>query len=68
MDHPAVIEAMRTGYAEKEPEVIGNDALGNEVYVGDEVYVLDGEMFLEIELGSQATEILELLGAERKTA
>ena len=68
MDHPAAIEVMRTGYADKEPDVVGTDALGNEVYKGDEIYILDGEMFLEIELGSQATEILELLGAERKKA
>lgn len=68
MDHPAVVEIMRTGYAEKEPDVVGSDALGNEVYKGDEILVFEDEIFLTLELSSETIEVLEIVGAEYQTA
>ncbi|WP_339161732.1 hypothetical protein [Siminovitchia sp. FSL W7-1587] len=51
-----------------EPKVIGTDALGNEIFAGDEVYEYESELFVIEELSHDAREILQLLGATKKTA
>ena len=68
LEHPVVTAIRRYGYPEPEPEPIGEDFFGNPVYPGDEIWVIDDLIFLDNELGYQATQILEALGAERRTA
>lgn len=68
MDHPAVIEIMRTGYAEKEPEFYGEDQFGREVYKGDEILKIDDSFFRVRGLHEEAIEALEIVGAEYQTA
>ncbi|MEN1968984.1 hypothetical protein WMZ97_13035 [Lentibacillus sp. N15] len=65
MDHPMVVDIMRTGYPAhvKEPEPYGDDALGNEVFKGDEIYVFDDEFFLKETLMQESIELLEVIGA-----
>lgn len=70
MDHPMVTEIMRTGYPShvKEPELYGDDALGNEVFKGDEIYVFEDEFFLRETLIQESVELLEIIGATLTTA
>lgn len=69
MDHPMILEIERTGYPYGyENDLRGTDSLGNEIYKGDKVYVLNDEYFLADELTPQSTEILEMLGADTKEA
>lgn len=65
MDHPTVTEIMRTGYPAgmEEREVHGVDALGNEVFKGDEIYIFNDEFFLKDELIGESVELLEIIGA-----
>lgn len=69
LEHPDITHINRTGYPRgyEELEAIGIDALGNEVYEGDEILVLDDEVFLVQELGMESIEILEILGANYET-
>lgn len=69
LEHPDITHINETGYPRgyEEPEAIGIDALGNEVYEGDEILVLDDEVFLVQELGMESIEILEILGADYET-
>jgi len=68
LEHPVVTAIRRYGYPEPEPRLIGEDFFGNPIHEGDEIYVLDEYVFLDAELGYQAAQILEALGAKRKTA
>lgn len=69
MDHPVVAEIERTGYPiGYQNNVVGTDALGNELYKGDSILQIDNEKFLVDELTPQSIEILETLGAYRKNA
>jgi hypothetical protein len=69
LEHPLIKEALLIGYPYGyENDYMGDDALGNEIYKGDEVFYLNDEYFLKDALSSDATEILELLGAETKIA
>ena len=70
MDHPMVRQIERTGYPAgyQEREYYGIDALGNEVYKGDEILVYEDEFFLVEPLISETVEALEIVGAERKIA
>ncbi|MBU5594888.1 hypothetical protein KQI76_06895 [Amphibacillus sp. MSJ-3] len=65
MEHPAVYRTRQTGYPGKEPNIYGTDARGNEVYVGDEIYIYDEEFWLADELSQDAIEVLEHFGAKR---
>lgn len=62
-DHPVIERIMRTGYPSPEPKPLGEDALGNEIYEGDELLVLDDYEFVKEELSYDAREILDMLGA-----
>ena len=65
MDHPEILAMQRTGYPSwmQEPEVIGVDSMGVEIYQGEEIYVLDDECYVKEELSYDAIEILEKHGA-----
>jgi len=66
VDHPEVLHIMRTGYPSwnQEPRIVGTDSLGNDIYEGDELYVLDDEVFIKEELSYDAVEILEKIGVD----
>ncbi|SEA53041.1 hypothetical protein SAMN05421743_105192 [Thalassobacillus cyri] len=70
MKHPVVEQIERTGFPLdiQEPEIYGTDALGNEVVLGDTIYVFNDEFFLKDTLLQESIELLEVLGAEEKTA
>jgi len=70
MDHPLVKQIERYGYPSgyEERKYYGVDALGNEVYKGDEILVYEDEFFLVEALISETIEVLEIVGAERKIA
>lgn len=70
LQHSDVTTAMQTGYPSwnQEPEMIGFDDLGNEIYSGDIVYELDDHVFVVEELGFDSKLILEKLGADREIA
>lgn len=65
MEHPAVYRTRLTGYPEKEPEVYGTDYRGNEVYVGDEIYIYEDEFWLVDDLSANEMELLEFFGAKK---
>lgn len=68
IEDPVIEKVNRTGYPKKEQEPVGDDFFGNEVFPGDEILVLDDEMFLIEELNVQTKEILKHLGAVEKIA
>ncbi|MBX0358945.1 hypothetical protein [Halobacillus sp. Nhm2S1] len=70
MNHPVLDQIERTGYpvGVPEPDHYGLDGLGNEVFSGDEIYVLNDEFFLKETLMQESREVLETLGAEEKKA
>ncbi|MEN2466712.1 hypothetical protein [Ornithinibacillus sp. JPR2-1] len=70
MEHPAITHMERTGHPTYSPkrEEYGVDALGNEVFVGEEILVLEDDFYLVEELTAQSKEILEQLGATYKIA
>lgn len=69
MDHPMTIEIERTGYPKAfRPKVYGIDALGNEVYIGEEILVLEDEFYLKENLISESIEILNKHGATSEVA
>lgn len=65
---PIIKHIERTGYppGAREPRVLFEDSLGHEVYEGDEVLELDDEIYLIHEISSDAVEILERHGADRR--
>lgn len=70
MEHPEITQIRQYGYPRMNvyTNQYGIDALGNEVFNGDEILVFEDTFFLVEELGDQAKEILELLGARYKQA
>lgn len=66
MDHPVVKEIERYGYPDgyEERKHYGIDALGNDVYKGDEILVYEDEFFLVEALISETIEALEIVGAK----
>lgn len=61
---PRITRTMRTGYPEPvNDEPYGEDFFGNEVFLGDEILVLDDEFFLKEMLSTDAIEILRHFGA-----
>lgn len=69
IQHPVITQMERTGYPYSERrEEVGVDPLGNMVYDGDEILVIDDEFYLVEELSIDAIEILERHGAVYMTA
>ncbi len=69
MDHPMLLEIQRTGYPYGyENDYMGEDSLGNEIYKGDRVYVINDNYFLADSLVEETKEVLEMLGAITKCA
>ena len=67
MEHPDITTVRNYGCTEKEPQLLLLDELGNEIYEGDEVLDLDTMLFSVFDLSRDAIEILEMLGAVRRT-
>ncbi|MGM8215148.1 hypothetical protein ACLIA0_06160 [Bacillaceae bacterium W0354] len=68
LEHPVVAEIRRTGYPEQ-PNIYGTDLLGNEVYVGEEIYFLgNGEFIGAEELSEDSKKILEYLNVPKTIA
>jgi len=63
IEDPRITRINRTGYPETEKEPYGEDFFGNEVFLGDEILVLDDEFFLKEMLSTDAIEILRHFGA-----
>lgn len=60
MDHPVVEKLEREGLPEA--DIYGMDSLGNEVFVGDEIYWFDEDhYYLKETLSGDAEEILQQL-------
>lgn len=69
MDHPVVERIQRTGYPWSDRrEEWGVDALGNDVYTGDEILRYEDEFFLVDTLTLEGREILEIVGAVYEVA
>lgn len=70
LEHPDITRTIRTGYPVYRPrrEEYGIDALGNEVFVGEDILVLDDEFYLVEELSCDARRILEIHGASYEIA
>lgn len=67
MDHPAIVLMERKGEIDLQ-KMLCIDALGNEVFEGDEIFEHNDEVFLIETLGHEAKEILEIIGANKKIA
>lgn len=65
VENPMVIDSL---WNDRERKEVGTDALGNEIFEGDEVFEYNEELFVVEELSYDAREILELFGAVRKIA
>ncbi|MDC3414299.1 YqaI family protein [Terrihalobacillus insolitus] len=66
IEHPQIIKTNRTGYPTKFDDVVaGFDYFGDEIWIGDKIYVLDDEMVLE---GNLERYLVEVLGFEVKEA
>ncbi|WP_068672309.1 hypothetical protein [Oceanobacillus sp. Castelsardo] len=65
MEHPLIERTIRTGFPIYSPrrEEYGIDALGNEVFCGDEILVYEDEFFLVETLMNETKEALEAIGA-----
>lgn len=69
LQHPMITRIERTGYPfSNKREEWGIDALGNEVFTGDEIIEFMDEFYLVEELSSDAKEILEQHGGTYKIA
>lgn len=69
LQHPAITRTLRTGFPFSERrEEWGIDALGNEVFTGDEILEFMDEFYLVEELSDDAREILEQHGGIYKIA
>lgn len=64
VENPIVVDSLWGDDA----KAVGTDALGNEIFVGDEIYEYEDELFVIEELSFDAREILDLLGATRRFA
>lgn len=65
VENPMVIDRL---WNEPEQVEVGTDALGNTIFQGEEVYDLNGELFVVEELSYDAREILNLFGAIKRNA
>ena len=65
LQHPTIDRIERTGYPlfNAKREEYGIDGLGNEVLCGDEILVYEDVYFSAREIGAEAKEVLESLGA-----
>ncbi|MFC2948568.1 hypothetical protein [Virgibacillus sediminis] len=69
MEHPAITRTIKTGYPYSDRrEEYGTDALGNEVFEGDEILVYQDEFYLVEELSTDAIQILEQHGGDYRIA
>jgi len=69
LQHPSITRIERNGYPYSgKREDVGTDALGNEVFSGEEVLFYEDEFFLVEELSTDAIEILEMFGADYRIA
>ena len=70
MDHPVLREIEQWGYPKTTElqEIVMVDSLNNEIYTGEEYFDFDGEIYLIESLSSDAIEILEKHGADRRVA
>lgn len=70
LEHPDIREIETWGYPKstQDYEYLFSDALGNEVYTGDEYYEFNDEKFLKEALSCDAIEILEMNHAVLKIA
>ncbi len=68
LEHPVVTAIRRHGYPEPKKEPVGMDDLGNTIYPGDELLVIDDCVFVKDELFYETVQVLEILGAEEKIA
>jgi len=70
MQHPIVERIQRTGYPIYSPrrQEYGTDALGNEVFSGDQILVFEDEFFLVETLMNETKEALEVIGATYEIA
>lgn len=65
LQHPTVTEIIQKGYPFSDrQEEYGVDGLGNEVFCGDDILVLDDEFYLVEELFAESIEVLENHGAK----
>ncbi|MEF2293109.1 hypothetical protein [Virgibacillus dokdonensis] len=64
MEHPEITQIRQYGYPKMNvyTNQYGIDALGNEVFSGEEILVIEETFFLVGELEDQAKEVLEVLG------
>jgi len=68
IEHPVVTAIRRHGYPKTQKEPLGMDDLGNTIYPGDELLVIDDYKFVKDELFYETVQVLEILGAEEKIA
>lgn len=69
MQHPTIDRIERTGFPFSDRrEERGVDALGNDVYTGDEILIYEDEFWLVEELSLDCKETLEIIGAEYQIA
>lgn len=60
VEHPDIAAMLKDGKL-KTVHIFGNDAFGNEVFVGEEILVCKGEFFMKGLLSNDHMEILEIL-------
>ena len=69
LEHPEIERVNRTGLTSWQQEkYYGNDVFGNEVMIGDEIYLLHGDYYLKDTLYDQTEEVLKLFGAKLTVA
>lgn len=66
LEHPMVREIRTNGYPSGMVEgfYVCDDSLGNELYKGDEVLIMDDHKFASEEISFESYAILRMLGAE----
>lgn len=68
LEHPDVTKIRKTGYA-KQPNIYGTDLLGNEIYVGEEIYFFGNDEFIGTEaLSEDSKKILDYLNVPKTIA
>ncbi|SDX64110.1 hypothetical protein [Salimicrobium album] len=66
LEHPDVTEVNRTGGVNRNDDhIYGTDALGNEVFVGDEIYWFDdGHYYLVEAIREDTKEVIRTFGGQ----
>lgn len=61
LEHPEITRTLRTGYPNiiNQPELAGYDYFGDEIYPGDDVVEIDGDVILEDNLNRYLKECME---------